>query len=290
MAADKRQWKIIDILNTTSAYFDRKQLSDPRLNAERLLAHLLQMDRIQLYLQFERILKDEEVARYRELVERRIRHEPLQYILGQAEFMGFTFEVNPAVLIPRPETEILVERILALKDKILQPEITIWDIGTGCGCIAIALARLWPGSRIIASDISAESLHVAQKNAQRNQVEDRILFMQHDILRETPLPADTIDIVVSNPPYISSGELSGLAEEIREHEPETALTDHADGLSFYRRIFELLAGKPQVKYILCELSGLNQDSIIYLAKQFKNKYINTYTDYNHITRVLEITL
>ncbi len=286
----KKQWKIIDILNTTTDYFTRKNISDPRLNAERLLSHLLQVERIQLYLQFDRILNEVELANYRLLVERRAKREPLQYIIGQTEFMGLIVQVNPAVLIPRPETEILVERTLTLKNKFDRQEVVIWDIGTGSGCIAIALAKLWSGCRILATDISDEALQVAQKNAELNMVAEQISFVNHDILQQVPAAAKNIDILVSNPPYISVQEMPNLDEEIRYYEPESALTDYGDGLSFYQRIFKLIKEELQTQYIMLELSGLNQDKIINLAKQFNYEYINTYRDNNNIIRILEITV
>jgi len=290
MTEVKKQWKIIDILNTTTEYFTRKNISDPRLNAERLLSHLLQLERIQLYLQFDRTLQAEEVSRFRLLVERRAQREPLQYITGQTEFMGLVFQVSPAALIPRPETEILVERTLELRKKFERTDITIWDIGTGSGCIAIALAKLWPGCRIIATDISEAALQLAQKNAELNEVAGQISFIRHDIFQPAALSAKNIDILVSNPPYISLDELPDLDEEIRRYEPENALTDYGSGLLFYRQIFELVNTELSIKYLMLELSGLNQDKIINLAKQFNYEYINTHRDNNDIIRILEITV
>jgi release factor glutamine methyltransferase len=286
----KKQWKIIDILNTTTDYFTRKNISAPRLNAERLLSHLLQLERIQLYLQFDRSLSADEVSRFRLLVERRAKREPLQYIIGRTEFMGLVFLVHPAVLIPRPETEILVERTLDLKSKFGRQEITICDLGTGSGCIAVALAKLWPGCYIYATDISDEALQLAQKNAELNGVTGQISFIKHDIFQAESLAVKNIDILVSNPPYISVEELPGLDEEIRRYEPENALTDYGSGLRFYRQIFELIRSGLPVKYMMLELSGLNQDKIINLAKQFNYEYINTYKDNNDIIRILEITV
>ena len=286
----KKQWKIIDLLNTTTEYFTRKNISEPRLNAERLLSHSLQLERIQLYLQFDRTLSAGEVSCFRLLVERRAKREPLQYITGETEFMGLVFQVNPAVLIPRPETEILVERTLDLRNKFAQQEIAICDLGTGSGCIAVALAKLWPGCRIYATDISDEGLQVAHKNAELNGVAGQISFIKHDIFQPEPPAVKNIDILVSNPPYISVEELPGLDEEIRLYEPENALTDYGSGLRFYRQIFELARSGLPVKYIMLELSGLNQDKIINLAKQFNYEYINTYKDNNDIIRILEITV
>lgn len=290
MTEEKKQWTLIDLLNTTTDYFSKKNIPDSRLNAERLLAHLLHLDRIHLYLQFDRQIRESEIILYRKLVERRVKHEPLQYILGKTEFMGLTFEVNPSVLIPRPETEILVEKTFLLKSNFTQGKTVIWDIGTGSGCIAIALAKLWPDCRILATDISDEVLSLAMKNAGINQVTEKIDFYRHDILHDKP-PSDLqVDIIVSNPPYIGKEEFQDLAKEIREYEPHSALTDHDDGLTFYRRLFSLPRDGFQARYMMLELSGLNQEQIINLAKQFNYKYINTYKDYNDLIRVLEVQL
>ena len=286
----KKQWKIIGLLNTTTEYFTRKNISEPRLNAERLLSHLLQLERIQLYLQFDRTLSADEVSCFRQLVERRAKREPMQYITGRTEFMGLVFQVNPAVLIPRPETEILVERTLDLRNKFEQQEITICDLGTGSGCIAVTLAKLWPGCHIYATDISDAVLQLAQKNAELNGVAGQISFIKHDIFQPEPPGVKNIDILVSNPPYISAEELPGLDEEIRHYEPEKALTDYGNGLRFYRQIFTLARSGLPVKYMMLELSGLNQDKILNLAKHFNYQYINTHKDNNNIIRVLEINV
>ena len=290
MTEEKKQWTLIDLLNTTTDYFNRKNISDPRLNAERLLSYLLQLDRIQIYLQFDRNLKEDEITQYRKLVERRLKHEPLQYILGKTEFMGLPFEVNPAVLIPRPETEILVEQTLLLKSKFDQVPVVIWDIGTGSGCIAVALAKFWPDCKIVATDISEEALVLARKNAKINLVADKIDFIRHDILYDKPLVDINTDIIVSNPPYIGSQEFNGLEEEIRNHEPQNALTDFNDGLTFYKRILTLTKEGVRSRYMMLELSGLLQEQILNLAKHFNYKYINTFRDNNNIIRVLEVNI
>jgi release factor glutamine methyltransferase len=202
--------------------------------------------------------------------------------------MGLVFQVNPAVLIPRPETEILVERTLALKNNFDREKVEIWDVGTGSGCIAVALAKLWPACQVLATDISEQALQVAKKNAELNLVVDRIRFIKHDVLQKQPLPVENIDILISNPPYISAQALSNLEDEIRYYEPEIALTDYGDGFLFYRRIFELIREELRTGHVMLELSGLDQDKIINLAKQFNYRYINTYRDNNNIIRILEI--
>lgn len=289
MATKKTTWTALDILNATAEYFTRNNFEQPRLNAERLLSHVLDLDRVNLYLQFERILTAREVGSYRDLVKRRSQHEPLQYIIGKTEFMGLPFAVNREVLIPRPETEILVETTLALKDQLLHNGVHIWDIGAGSGCIAISMAHHWPDCQILATDNSGPALEIAQSNARLNQV-NNIVFEKHDVLTD-PLHWDyNIDIIVSNPPYISENEYSDLGKEIIEFEPMLALTDHKDGLEFYRRILTLIDELNGCKFILLEMSGTQTDKIFSLVKSYGYNETEIINDLNQIPRVLKISL
>jgi len=290
MSPPNQTWTVLSILNTTSDYFNKLAVENPRLNAERLLARVLKSDRLQLYLQFDRILNNHEVDEYRMLVRRRANHEPLQYLMGETEFMGLPYKVNPSVLIPRPETEILVESVLALRDQYFQKAPVLWDIGTGSGCIAISLAHLWPDIRIVASDISDQALIVAEENARLNHVCDSIMFVKHDIFREEPPDKNNIEIIVSNPPYISQEELSTLAKEVRDHEPVIALTDAGDGLVFYRRILELIEHCSKCKFVLLEMSGTQPDALIALLKDYPVNRFSTIPDLNGHKRVLKLEL
>ena len=161
MSKDK-QWKLLDLLNTSANYLKDKNIDSHRLNAEHLLAHVLKLKRMDLYLLFERPISRDELDQYRGLIRRRAKKEPLQYIIGETEFMGFPFKVSEAVLIPRPETEMLIEAILKLKDS-LPGKINLLDVGTGSGCIAISLAALWENLTVCASDISDSALDIAVK-------------------------------------------------------------------------------------------------------------------------------
>ncbi|MCK4826997.1 peptide chain release factor N(5)-glutamine methyltransferase, partial [bacterium] len=228
---------ILEIINKTTKFFKQKDIEHPRLNAERLLAALLEIDRVQLYLQYDRLMSKNETELFRDFVRRRAEYEPLQYIIGETEFMGLNFKVTPAVLIPRPETEILIEKILLLKDTQSFPDPTVWDIGSGSGCIAVALAHYWPECIIIASDVSEDSLSLAEENASLNNVKDKIQFLKHDILTDPINSYTQADIIVSNPPYVSLKEYENLGDEIRLFEPKIALTDDSEGLTFYERIF-----------------------------------------------------
>ena len=236
--ANKR-WRIIDLIQWTTQFFEKRHIENPRLNAERLLSGALGLDRVQLYLQFEKILTHAELDSFRTFVKRRISNEPLQYILGETEFMSLKFKVTPSVLIPRPDTETLVETVLREIPEGIP--VRILDIGTGSGNIAVSLAHYLKETVVTAVDISSEALELARENAAFHQVESRIKFIQEDVFSlDFPLRVGTdFDILVSNPPYISEEEFAALPDEVRLFEPHTALRDGSDGLTFHRRITEL---------------------------------------------------
>ncbi|MFZ9870618.1 MAG: peptide chain release factor N(5)-glutamine methyltransferase [Candidatus Kapaibacteriota bacterium] len=233
----ERTWTILDIIRWGTDYFRTRSIDEPRLTIELLLCHVLSVGRVRLYADFDRPLSKDELARLRSCVQRRVHHEPLQYITGMAYFYGIELEVTPDVLIPRPETEILVDLVRAWIQQ--HPETTTaLDLGTGSGCIPIALAHHHPTVTWTAVDVSAASLEVARRNAVRAHVESSIQWMRANVL-EDPLP--TADIVTMNPPYIPSHEVPDLPPHIREYEPHHALTDDGDGLTFYRRLADLLS-------------------------------------------------
>jgi len=217
----EEKWTILKVLQWTTGYFSRKNIEQPRANAEVLLAHTLGVQRIQLYLHYDRPLDNGELAHFREVVRRRAAHEPAQYITGEQEFWSLAFEVTPAVLIPRPETELLVEEGL----KILEgtPRGKVLDLGTGSGAIAVALAHERSSLSIIATDRSFEALAVARKNAARHSVQDRVSFVAMDLLGALRPSLPLFDLIVSNPPYIGDTEFNRLSPEILHHEPVTAL-------------------------------------------------------------------
>ncbi|MDP3147661.1 MAG: peptide chain release factor N(5)-glutamine methyltransferase [Ignavibacteria bacterium] len=227
---------VLELLNLTTNFFEQKRIDSARLNAELLLAETLKCKRLDLYLAFDKPVKDEEVNHYREFVKRRGNREPLQYILGYVEFYGLAFLVNKDVLIPRQETEILIETILTQTDK--EAIIKIMDIGTGSGIIAVCLAKHLPNAKIVAVDKSPEALLVAKQNAEKNNVAERITFIKNDVLNSLLNIDEKFDLIVSNPPYVSQKEFSSLQKEIVAHEPDFAVTDFSDGLTFYRKIIE----------------------------------------------------
>lgn len=302
----KRQWLLLDLLNTTTQYFSEKNIDNPRLNAEELLGMAMGLSRVQLYVSFERPVSDFELNSFRALVKRRSQHEPLQHIIGQTEFMGFPFKVNPEVLIPRPETEILVEEVLKLRDEIHLKNTSILDIGTGSGCIPISLALNLPESKFLAIDISLAAMEVARQNCQLNDIRVRmadtnqtqkiemltpITLAKHDIMLPWPQSfGSRFDIIVSNPPYVTRAEMEHLQPEVRDYEPHTALTDFDDGLTFYRRIFDLITIKHELecRFLILEMSGSQPGKIFDLAQVYSFKKIEIIPDLNKIDRILKI--
>lgn len=242
----ERRWSVIELLNATREFLVSKEFQNPRTNAELLLGHTLGLSRIDLYLQHDRPVSDEERGRFRELLMRRLRHEPPQYIVGETEFYGIRMQVKPGVLIPRPETEIVAEKAIdILKNRVAQSEnnapIRALDIGTGTGNLAIALAAQVENVIVEATDISEKALDLALENAARANVADRVHPRFWDIFSDRiPSPLHPpYSLVVSNPPYVAENEFNALPPEIKDFEPTGALVGGEDGLRFYRRFVEL---------------------------------------------------
>lgn len=241
----KKVWTILDLITWGTGYLNEKKIDDARLTIELLLAHVLQLKRIQLYTKFDQPLSETELAAFKALLKRRLTNEPLQYILGDTEFMGLRFLVNPNVLIPRPETELLVERVIALL-KAQHPSdapLSVLDLGTGSGCIAVTLAKKLATAEVTGLDISEEALRTAGANAELNGVQDRLRFITADMmtLQSGQFPQQ-FDCIVSNPPYISSTEFALVAPDVKEFEPSIALTDNGNGLKFYPGIAHFAFG------------------------------------------------
>jgi len=274
---------ILEGIQLTTEYLEKKGIDSARTNAELMLAHILKCKRLDLYLQFDKPLKDEEVSLYREYLKRRSRFEPLQYILGTVEFYGLEFKVDNSVLIPRPETEILIDTILNKFAKDLP--ISVLDIGTGSGNIPISLAKNLERAQITSIDISAAAIELAKKNALQNNVEDKIEFINCGI--EEYNSELKFDLIVSNPPYVSKDEYKNLQPEIVNYEPIEAVSDNGNGLYFYELISEKAKILLKKSGELCfELgSGLCPEvKKIMEGKGYKNIIIKK--DYLNIERVI----
>jgi release factor glutamine methyltransferase len=230
--------RVMDLLNWAARHLEDHRVEHPRLNAELLLAHALTLRREGLYIHLNDPLSDKTKSRLEELVQRRISGEPLQYILGKQEFWSFDFRVDPRVLIPRPETEILVEQSLSTLSAMAAGKTPlVLEIGTGSGAVAISLVREVKDILMVATDISREALFLAKENAREMDVLHRIAFVNGDLFGPFHSCEEGLfDLILSNPPYISRLELKRLAREIRDHEPTGALNGGEDGLDFYRGI------------------------------------------------------
>jgi len=279
-------WTVKKIMTWTIEYFEARGIPEPRLSTELLLSDVLHCNRIDLYLQFDRILSRQERKQFREYVQRRLKREPVQYILGETEFMGLPFRVTPATLIPRPETEILVEAVFEQLQELNRPDVKILDIGTGSGCIAISIAKQYPECEVWAIEKSAEALSVARENAAMNQVS--VNFILGDFFQ---LPEEIIqpfDIVVSNPPYVSEAELKNLQPEIIKYEPRMAVVAGEDGLIFYKKLIDCLPRILKKPGTIFLETGYNQAKAVtrlFLRRGYKTKIKQ---DYNQIERVVII--
>ena len=280
---------VLEVIQKSADFLAKKGVDSPRLQVELLLAHALKMPRMKLYLNFERKLSDAELAQLRALVVRRGEREPLQHITGSTSFCGYEIAVNKHVLVPRPETELLAELgwqfINQLKTQNSELK-TVLDFGTGSGCLAIALATKSPQARITALDLSPGALALAKQNAATNKVAERIEFRQSDGFAALPEKTQ-FDLIVSNPPYIASAEITTLQPEVRDHDPRLALDGGADGLDFYRRLAADAPAflKPDGK-LMVEFGDGQADSLqqIFTAQKWVVEAVQA--DYSHRARTL----
>lgn len=258
------RWTVLSLIEWASAYLAVRNFDETRLHVELMLGHVLSLKRIQLYLQFDRPLTPAELAAFKALFKRRLDREPLQYILGETDFMGVTLGVARGALIPRPETELLVETALNHVKSSAKETMHVLDVGTGSGCIAIGLAHQIPAVTVVGIDASEEALAIARKNHERYP-DLHITFVHQDV-RTATWPSGSFDLVLSNPPYIAPAEYETLDPEVRDHEPRAALTDEQDGLAFYR---VLLALAPRVLreggLLMCEIGHGQADAVSSLA-------------------------
>jgi release factor glutamine methyltransferase len=274
-------WTIKGLLKVSCDYLKKKQIDSPRLTAEVLLARQLRSDRMNLYLNLDQPLTEEEVSGYRALIRRRLQYEPLQYIIGIQEFWSIDFVVDPRALIPRPETELLVEhalRLLKIASESENQEPNILDLGTGCGILAVSLAKEVPNAQIWATDNSPGALELARLNAQRHGVSHRIQFREGDLWEPLMNLGITFDIILSNPPYVASEEYKDLPPEVRDYEPKSAL-DGGNGGTYYieRIITEAPFYMKPKAWILLEMAPDQTEKALALMKQIE--------DYGEKTRI-----
>jgi release factor glutamine methyltransferase len=230
---------VLELLENTTRYFAKHDVPSPRLTIELMLAEIMQKTRMQLYLEFDQPVSDPVMDRLRPLVKRRADGEPLEYLLGATTFAGHRVAVTPDVLIPRPETEILLEEAI----KLIEPEgLPVLDVGTGSGILALALAKKFPQLEIVATDTSPAALALAQSNVKRNaDGTGKIRFLESDLMEDASLPK-SFQMIVANLPYIPTSQIDGLMREVR-HEPRLALDGGADGLDLIRRLVAQSAGR-----------------------------------------------
>jgi release factor glutamine methyltransferase len=281
-----KTWRVLELLKTTENLLKEKNIENPRLNAELLLSDVLNEPRIKLYLDFEKPLSEQEISEYRTRIKRRLSREPLQYILGYAEFFGLRFKVTPDVLIPRPETEILVEKAIEAVSSFDMLNPKILEIGTGSGCISIALANK-VNCKIDAIDISSEALDIAKHNSGISNTSDKITFSNKSIFKDFQNFED-YDIILSNPPYIAADEMKNTSEEIKNFEPAYALTDGGNGFSFYKQIFKLMKETPRQVKAFLEIGDNKRSKVEDLLKVSDIKNYIFHKDYHGIDRVLFI--
>lgn len=310
-------WTVLKVVNWTRDYLHGKGVDNPRLDAELLIGSALKKDRVGLYLCYDQPLQQDELQQIHQLVARRAQREPVQYILGYTEFWSLRFNVNPAVLIPRADTEVLVEEALRLlqTDQLNsgsqadggQDVGTVLDIGTGSGAIAVAIAHEISsnGGKIAvdAIDISDHALTIAKGNAELNGVAERINFYQHDMADLGGFIADgridgQIDgssvghaegyrLIVSNPPYISSAEMAQLMPEVAQHEPHLALAGGSDGLDFYRQLCSQAMAALQLRgWLVVEVGATQAQEVQQLMEQAGLSETFSRDDYSGITRVV----
>jgi len=278
--AEERFMTLLEVLHATTAYFKKHNVENPRLNAEHLLAHVLGRKRIELYLEFERELTESELAPLRDLVKRRGEGEPLQHLLGTIEFCGHFFLCDKRAMVPRPETEELVE---FLESEIRNPKSEILDVGTGSGVIALSLAIKFPEAKILAADISDDALALAHENTARLKLADRVRFLKSNLLENVE---GTFDLIVANLPYIPTRDRHTLSREV-SHDPEIALFAGARGDELVHELIAQAPSRLRSGGLLAMEIGIGQSEVLFSALAEKNyRDIYSKNDYSGVTRFL----
>jgi release factor glutamine methyltransferase len=284
-----QQWTILSLQNWCAEYLKEKGIDSPKLTTDLLLCHVLKCKRIDLYSQFEKPLSVEELALFKELFKRRLEHEPIQYITKEAHFMGLQFYVDKNVLIPRPETEILVSEALTILKGKSEEALRVLDIGTGSGNIPISIAHFQKNIIVDSVDVSEDALSVAQRNVENNEVAGRVQLKKCDVLNyQNELDGQQFDMLVSNPPYISDAEFELLSKEVKDFEPQIALNDGNDGLTFYRAITNLSCQllKPG-GWLLFEVAYNQSEDVKSILQKANYQNIEAVLDLERIPRVIK---
>ncbi len=269
-ATEKTSWTIKKLLEWTTDYFGQAQLEQPRLAAEILLAHVLRCQRIDLYVQYDRCPEPAELSEFRALVKRAASQEPVAYLTGRAHFFSLELEVSPAVLIPRPETEVLAASAIDFcRHETIRPKVDVLDLCTGSGCLAIAIGANVVEAEIVAVDISSEALEIARRNVIKHDLEGRITLLESDLFERIEQgPKGIFDLIVSNPPYISEHTYEKLSSDIRNYEPASSLLAKNQGLEYHQRIIDgaerYLADEGS---LMMEIAFDQSDAVIALLKQ-----------------------
>jgi release factor glutamine methyltransferase len=283
------RWTVLKTLSWTQDYLRGKGIPNPRLEGELLLSHVLGCDRVGLYLRHDMMLSPDELTNFGGVLRRRASGEPLPYITGYQEFWSIRFKVNSHVLIPRPETETLVEEALRLIEAEGWAGPRILEAGTGCGAIAIAIARTVPSARIVATEVSWGALTLARENALAQAVETRVHFVQGDVFSFIRCRrGGDFDLVVSNPPYVKTEDIENLQREIRDFEPRGAIDGGSDGLHFHRQL--LAEGLPRLRpggWLVIEIGNDQREGLLRLAeKEGGFKRVRIVQDYSGRNRTL----
>lgn len=271
---------LVDVLTRTTEWFKQRGIPSPRMEAELILAHLLGVDRVKVYLNFDRPMSDDELARLREMVRRRGNREPLAWVFGEKEFYGRLFTVGPGVLVPRPDTETIVEAAI---EAVEGDPVYVADVGSGTGCIGLTVALEKPGVRVFAIDISDAALACTRANVERHGLKERVAVLRGDQLAAVPA-SRTIDWVLANPPYIPTSDLTGLQPEVRDHEPRLALDGGPDGLGPYRTLIPAAAKRARVG-VMVEV-GIHQADAVAAMMEAEGLTTSRKADLGGVDRVV----
>ncbi len=276
-------WTISKLISWGTNYFSEKKIDSPRLNIELILAHILNCQRIDLYLNYDYVLNEKELSKLREFLKRRAKNEPLQYLLGEVNFYGYRLKIDKRALIPRPETELLVQ--IAIEDlKQHNQQCKILEIGTGSGCISIVLAKQFPEISITAIDISSDAIQLARENSKMLDVEN-IHFIVADFFNYQP--ESKFDMIISNPPYVIAEDIPKLQKEL-SYEPQIALTPGEDPLAFYKTFVKYLDYLEENGTMILEINEKSSKDVTNLFDNMSNIKIGIIKDYRDLDRIILI--